>query len=275
MNMSSREKSLSGRVAVVTGAARGIGRACVLRLAAQGAHVVIADLDLQAARAYGETLDGDSVQDEAEKLGVQALSVELDLMREGGAAELVRQALARFGQIDILVNNAGGMVAPMETSRAATMSDADFRNIFELNLMTTVHCAQAAAVPMRARRRGSIVNIASMAGLDPSQRGGLLAHYGMAKTGAIQFTRFLASELGPEGVRVNAVAPGTIATARIRQLAASRGIGQDADIERIPLRRFGEAEDIAGVVQFLAGDDSAYVTGQCLSVCGGRILTPS
>jgi NAD(P)-dependent dehydrogenase (short-subunit alcohol dehydrogenase family) len=268
-------KPLLDRVAVVTGAARGIGRACVLRLARQGAHIVIADLDLQAARKFGETLDGESVEEEVRRLGRQALSLELDLTEEAAAAELVKQTLAKFGRIDILVNNAGGVVAPMEGSDAAGMSLADLRKIFDVNLMSTIHCAQAAAVPMRREGSGSIINMASMAGLDPSQRQGRLAHYGMAKTSVIQFTRFLAHELGPDGVRVNAVAPGTIATARIKHLAAERGIGQSSDLEHIPLRRLGTAEDIAGVVQFLAGDDASYVTGQCISACGGRVLTPS
>ena len=128
---------------------------------------------------------------------------------------------------------------------------------------------------MRARKAGSIVNISSRAGLDPSQRQGRLAPYGIAKTGLIQFTRFLAHDVGPDNIRVNCVAAGAIATARIVQSAKARGISTDADLEIIPLRRLGTADEVASVVQFFASDMSAYVTGQCLSVCGGTVLTPS
>jgi NAD(P)-dependent dehydrogenase (short-subunit alcohol dehydrogenase family) len=128
---------------------------------------------------------------------------------------------------------------------------------------------------MRQRQSGVIINMASMLGLDPSQRRGELAHYGLVKTSVIQYTRFLAAELGPAGIRVNCIAPGTIATSRILAQAAARNIGTSSDVETIPLRRLGTVADCAGVVAFLASDLSAYVSGQCISVCGGRVLTPS
>ena len=128
---------------------------------------------------------------------------------------------------------------------------------------------------MRAQKGGTIINISSRAGVDPARREGRLTPYGIAKTGVIQYTRFLAHDVGPDSIRVNCIAPGTIATARILKTAQERGISTDVDLGDIPLRRFGSTEDVAGVVQFFASDLSAFVTGQCLSVCGGTVLTPS
>jgi len=275
MQSISISQDLQGKVAVVTGAARGIGRALALRMASLGADVVISDIDLKAGSTYGELPEGTTASDEIVAMGRRSIGVQGDLTRRADADALIDAAMKEFGRVDILVNNAGGMLAPMETSDASKMTPEDFEKILTLNLESAIHVSQAAVVPMRAQQSGSIINISSMAGLDPAQRKGKLAHYGIAKTGIIQFTRFLAYEVGPDGIRVNAVAPGTIATARIMALAESRGIGKSSDLDSIPLRRLGRPEDIAGAVQFFASDLSAYVSGQCLSVCGGRILTPS
>jgi NAD(P)-dependent dehydrogenase (short-subunit alcohol dehydrogenase family) len=275
MNPTTPTFDLAGKVAIVTGAGRGIGRAIALRLAALGADVVIADVNLHSADEYGESSLPGGVCAEVEALGRRSLGVQGDLRQRSAAQALVSAAVDRFGHVDVLVNNAGGMLAPMDRSDASKMTNEDIEMIFDLNLHSTIYCSQAAVPAMRDAHGGSIVNIASMAALDPSQRKGKLAHYGMAKTSVVQFTRFLAHEVGPDGIRVNAIAPGTIGTARIKALAAARGIGADSDLQNIPLRRLGTADDIAGAVQFLATDLSAYVSGQCISVCGGRILTPS
>ncbi|GAA5232311.1 SDR family oxidoreductase [Verticiella sediminum] len=266
---------LEDKVAVVTGAARGIGRGFALRLARLGCHVVVADVDLHAARQFGEVLDGDTVSDEIAGLGRRSIGVQCDLRRRAEAHSLIEQAIAAFGRVDILVNNAGGAFAPIETSQASRMSDADLSAMFEVNLMATVHCSQAAVPHMRAQGGGNIINVGSTLGLDAAHRGGLYAHYGMAKTGVVQFTRFLAAEVGPDGIRVNCIAPGSTATARVASQAKARGMVNDADTVRIPLRRLATVEDMAGPLEFLATDLSSYVTGQCISVCGGKVLTPS
>jgi NAD(P)-dependent dehydrogenase (short-subunit alcohol dehydrogenase family) len=271
----SASKELDGQVAIVTGAARGIGRAIALRLARLGADVVIADRNLAGAAEFGETLGASSVCAEIEGLGRRSLGVEGDLRHREAADALVQQTLDTFGRVDILVNNAGGSTVDYSKSMPSIMSTEDMDVIFDMNMRSTVYCAQAAAGPMRKRRQGAIVNISSIIALNPSLRDGLNAHYGMAKAAVTQFTRFLAAELGPEGVRVNAIAPGITATARIMKLTSDRGIGSESDLSDIPLRRFGKAEDIAGAVQFLVTDLSSYVTGVCIPVCGGRILTPS
>jgi NAD(P)-dependent dehydrogenase (short-subunit alcohol dehydrogenase family) len=266
---------LIDKVAIVTGGARGIGRGFALRLASLGCDVVVADIDLDGAAQFGEVLSAASVPDEIRAMGRRGIGVAGDLTRRADVQDLISRTLSAFGRIDLLVNNAGGAVAPIETSRASQMSDEDMERMFDLNLMSTIYCSQAALPAMREQRSGNIVNVASTLGLDAAHRGGLLAHYGIAKSGVVQFTRFLAAEVGPEGIRVNCIAPGSTATARVSSQAKARGIVGDADLPKIPLRRLGTVEDMAGPLEFLATDLSAYVTGQCISVCGGKVLTPS
>jgi NAD(P)-dependent dehydrogenase (short-subunit alcohol dehydrogenase family) len=147
--------------------------------------------------------------------------------------------------------------------------------MFDVNYMSALHCCQEAAPAMRAQRSGVIVNIATMAALDASKTAARLVPYAVAKAAVLQYTRFLAAELGPDGIRVNCLSPGGMLTARIRRQAAERGMHGDKELRRIPLRRMGEVEDCANVLEFLVTPLSGYVTGQCISVCGGAVLTPS
>jgi NAD(P)-dependent dehydrogenase (short-subunit alcohol dehydrogenase family) len=263
------------RVAIVTGAGRGIGRAIALRLAELGNDIVVADLNLDSAKEYGEGSSDTNIIGEIEALGRRALGVQADLSKRESAKIMISQTLETFGRIDFLVNNCGGAFTPVERSMASVMPDEDIEFTLRLNLLSTIYCCQEAVPAMKKRQSGAIVNIASRAGIDPAAREGRLTPYGIAKSGVIQYTRFLAYEIGRDGIRVNCVAPGTIATGRILHNAKSRGIGTEADLAEIPLRRFGTPNDVAGVVQFLVSDLSAFVTGQCLSVCGGTVLTPS
>jgi NAD(P)-dependent dehydrogenase (short-subunit alcohol dehydrogenase family) len=264
--------SLEGKIAVVTGAARGLGRAYALRLARLGANVVVVDRDLKGAQDYGETLTAPSVADEVTAIGRTGIEVQADLTHRGAADTVVERALAAFGRIDILVNNAGGLITPIERSMASLVPEDDVRIMLDVNLMTTIHCCQAAAAPMKAQKSGVIINVSTAAARSIAP-GGRMAMYGAAKAAVVQYTRSLASELGPFGIRANCLAPGIILTGRIRQQAEERGLGTAGDVERVALRRLGDAEDCAGVVEFLATDLSRYVTGQCISVCGGSVLT--
>ncbi len=264
---------LNSRVAIVTGAGRGIGRAIALKLAAQGADVVVQDLDLDGARQYGEELSAASVPDEIRALGRRSLGVEGDLCERRAALDLIERTREAFGRVDILVNNAGGALTPVDRSTATAIPPEDLEAMWQLNLMTAVHCSQAAMPLLRESGHGAIVNISSRAGIDPAKREARLTGYGLAKAALIQFTRHMAYEAGPWGVRVNAVAPGAVATARLQHLAAARNIGRPSDVENIPLRRMGTPEDIANAVHFLASDAASYISGQCLSVCGGTVLT--
>ncbi|WP_086923802.1 SDR family NAD(P)-dependent oxidoreductase [Variovorax sp. JS1663] len=266
---------LQGQVAIVTGAARGLGRGYALRLAKLGADVVIADVNLASAREFGEALSAPGVPDEVRALGRRSVGVQADLSRREGAQAVVRQTLAEFGRIDILVNNAGGAFTPVERSTASQMPDEDTERMLDVNYRSALYCCQESVPAMAAQGFGVIVNIATMAALDASRTGGRLAPYAIAKAAVLQYTRYLAADVGPRGIRVNCIAPGSMLTERIKKQAAERGMQNERELKRIPLRRFGEVEDCANVLEFLVTPLSAYVTGQCISVCGGQVLTPS
>jgi NAD(P)-dependent dehydrogenase (short-subunit alcohol dehydrogenase family) len=264
---------LEGKVALVTGGARGLGRAYALRLARLGADVAVVDVDLAGAARYGERLEADSVQAEIEQLGRRGLGVQADLARHDDATAAVQRVVDHFGRLDVLVNNAGGAITPAERSRASETPEADTRLLFDVNYMSTQFCCQAAVPAMKRQGGGVIVNISSQSGITTYKQG-LIAAYAASKAAVATYTRYLAADLGPHGIRVNAISPGVMMTARVAQAAAQRGIGTDDELQLIPLRRFGRVEDCAGVLEFLVTDLSQYVTGQIVSVCGGAVLTP-
>jgi len=265
---------LVGKVAIVTGAARGIGRAYALRLATLGADVAIVDIDLDGAAKFNEELTAPSVAEEVAGLGRRGLGVQADLGDRRAGEDMVKRVVDTFGRVDILVNNAGGLITPVDRSQASIVPDKDIQLIIDTNLMSTIHCCRAVVPGMRAQGGDIIVNIASTAATT-TYSDGLIAHYAMTKAAVLSYTRHLAAELGKAGIRANCIAPGIIMTARVAAQAASRNIGTAADTSAIPLGRLGTPEDCAGALEFLVTDLSAYVTGQCISVCGGRVLTPS
>jgi NAD(P)-dependent dehydrogenase (short-subunit alcohol dehydrogenase family) len=266
---------LKGKTAIVTGGARGLGRAYALRLAGLGADVAILDLNLGGAAEYGEALAAPSVAAEIEQMERRGLGIQADLSVQTEAQAAIDTVLAAFGQVDILVNNAGGHVTPAERSDASTIPADDLRELLDANFLSTVFCCQAVAPAMKQRGHGVIVNTSSQAGVTTYGHQGRIAGYAAAKAAVAQYTRYLAAELGPHGIRVNCLAPGVMLTARVAAQAAARGIGTDEQVQGVPLRRFGRVEDCAGVVEFLTTDLSQYVTGQVISVCGGAVLTPS
>ena len=261
---------LSGKVALVTGGARGLGRAYVLHLARLGADIVINDIDLSAAKEYNEQLSAPTVMEEVEALDCRALGVRADVTVKSEVDAMVEQTLATFGRLDILVNNAGGMLRPPPQTSAATAPEDHYRYIMDINLTSTIFCCQAASRPMIAAESGKIVNVGSQAGLWSGRNGGGMA-YKVAKAGIIHYTRVLAAELGPHGVNVNCIAPGWILSSRA--LASGRNSDETrARLEPdIPLGRLGWPEDCAKVVEFLVTDLSDYVTGQCIPVDGGYV----
>ncbi len=272
--MNTRTQPLLGKTALVTGAARGLGRAYALRLATLGADVAVVDIHLNGAAEFGEQLSAGSVQEEIQQLGRRSIGIEVDLTQRDQAENAVAQTLAAFGRIDILVNNAGGALTPAETSRASETPEADNRFLFDVNYMSAVFCCQAVTPTMKQQGAGIIVNISSQSGIT-TYKGGLLACYAASKAAVTQYTRYLAAELGPFGIRANCLAPGVMLTARVAAQAAQRGVGTDEEAKQVPLRRLGQVEDCAGVLEFLTTDLSQYVTGQVISVCGGAVLTPS
>ncbi|MDB5821118.1 MAG: hypothetical protein JWQ11_4758 [Rhizobacter sp.] len=268
------DTDLTGKVAVVTGAARGMGRAFAHRLARLGADVAVLDVDLAAAAQFDERLEAATVSDEIIAMGRRSVGVQVDLTERAAATAALKQVEATLGRVDILVNCAGGLITPMETSAASITPDEDIRKSFAVNFDSMLYCCQAVIPGMRARGSGVIVNLSSQSGVSVYP-GGVMAAYAAAKAAVTHYTRMLAAEAGPWGIRANCIAPGIIMTSRVAAQAAGRGVGSHAQAASLPLRRLGTPQDVARVLEFLATDLSAYVTGQCLCVDGGAVLSPS
>jgi len=260
---------LKGKVALITGAARGIGRAHALRLARLGADIVVNDIDLESYKAFEEEADRGSVVEEVQALGVRALGIECHAGKKEQVQALVNRAVAHFGKIDILINNAGGLAGEIQNSYAASVSEADLQATFDRNLMSAIYCSQAAAEPMKRQGWGRIVNTASQAGLQ-AQKNGIYASYGAAKAAVIHYTRYLAQELGPFGITVNCIAPAYVSTPRLEKKVYSK-MKDPARQYRIALNRLALPDDVSKVAEFFVTDLGDYVTGQCISVCGGAI----
>jgi len=239
-------KPLDGQVALVTGAAKRIGRSIALRLAGEGAAI--------AVNYRGSKADAEAVVREIQAAGVKAVAIQADVSKRDEVVKLFAEVEREFGRLDILVNNAGDFFA----AKFQDLTDEQWDRIMNANLKSQFLCAQAAAPIMKRQGRGRIVNISSL--------GGLLAwpaftHYCVSKAGVIMLTRCLAQALAPE-ILVNSVAPGTI---------QFPGEPPDEDyIRRVPLHRTGKGDDIAGAVAYLATAD--FVTGQVMVVDGGRML---
>ena len=243
---------LDDKVAIVTGAGAGIGKAIALHFAQVGAHVVVAELDQKSCEATSQAVRA---------LGRKSLPVVTDVTKSDQVAKLTEKTLKEFGRIDILVNNAGGNnpLAP-----AIKLSDEDWDKYIRLNLTSIFLCTKAIAPVMIKQNKGNIVNLASAAGTraDPG-----LSPYAAAKAGVINFTQTLSIELAPYHIRVNCIVPGAIETA----LGADvRGSAQER-VERagIPLGRVGQPEDVALAALYLASDASDYVSGTSIEVKGG------
>ena len=187
--------SLEGKVALITGGARGLGRAYVLHLARLGADVIIADIDLQAAREYGEELTAETVEAEVVNLGRRGVGIAVDVTDRQAVDALVAEGLDAFGRIDILVNNAGGNLRSHEEQAASLAAEDHYRYIMDINLTATIHCCQAVSAAMKEAQSGKIINVASQAGLWSGRDGGGMP-YKVAKAGIIHYTRVLAAELG-------------------------------------------------------------------------------
>jgi NAD(P)-dependent dehydrogenase (short-subunit alcohol dehydrogenase family) len=262
---------LKGKVVLITGGARGIGRSHALRLGSLGADIVIADINLEAYKEIGEKISAHSVVDEVHGLGVRCMGIECDLGKKTEVQTMVQRVLKEFDRIDILVNNAGGMVGKPENSYPSLVSEEDIVTTLDRNLMSTIYCCQAVAESMKMNKWGRIVNTSSQAGLQAQRGGGAQAAYGAAKAGVINYTRNLAQELGPYGITVNCVAPAHVSTPKTEAFYKQVGFREEL-IKRVPLGRLGIPDDVSKVVEFFVTDLGDYITGQCLSVCGGAII---
>ncbi|OGO01500.1 MAG: hypothetical protein A2Y59_02405 [Chloroflexi bacterium RBG_13_52_14] len=245
------EKRLEDRVVIVTGGGRGIGQGICFRFADEGAKVAIFDVMPAEAR---------EVAKEIVKSGGTALALKVDVTKVSEIEKAVKEVVSKFGKVDILVNNAG----ITRQCKVADMTDEIWDSVVDVNLKGVFLCCRAVIPHMKAQKYGKIVSIASIL----AQRGGAYyAHYGATKAGVVSFTQSLAIELGRHNINVNAIGPGIIDT----PMAAGdvKSELQQSLIKRIPLRRIGTPRDIANAALFLASDEAAYITGQCLYVCGG------
>jgi len=248
------EGRLSGRIAVVTGAANGIGRASALRLAREGAHLAVVDRESEALQDVWRAIEG---------LGVPALAITADWTDAVAVGEAFAAIRRRFGRIDILFNNVG-QSARERASEFHLSEEATWRFVIEVSLLTTMRASRLAVEEMRARKSGRIVNMSTESAFYGDVG---FVDYAAAKMGVVGFTRSLARELAPYQINVNAVCPGAI-----RTRAHDRLPREVIDRVRtsVPMGYVAEPEDVAGVVAFLASDDARYITGQSILIDGGR-----
>jgi len=251
---------LDGHIAFITGAANGIGRATAIRMAQEGARIIVADTQAEGLNSLSATLH-ESV-----------ITTVADIFTEEGRAQAIERGVKAFGAPDILINCVGGSTKlPQADMPLADMTEAQWDAMITFNIKGAFLCCRELIPAMKQNGAGSIVNLTSFTGRGITAEAGVA--YATAKAGLVGFTRRLAVEMAPFGVRCNAVAPGFVMTDRIRQQIWERvGVeGQKALIGRIPMGRFAQPEEIAGVIAFLASPDSSYMTGATLD-CNGGIL---
>ncbi|MEL6939583.1 MAG: 3-oxoacyl-[acyl-carrier-protein] reductase [Cyanobacteria bacterium J06598_1] len=246
-------KALDGKVAIITGSSRGIGKATAVALAEQGGKVVV---------NYARSSEAaDAVVAEIEGNGGEAIALQADVSKADQVDALIKGTMDKFGRIDVLVNNAG----ITRDTLLLRMKPEDWQAVIDLNLTGVFLCTRAVSKIMLKQRSGRIVNISSVAGLmgNPGQ-----ANYSAAKAGVVGFTKTVAKELAPRGVTANVVAPGFIATDMTGDLKNTEEI-----LKFIPLARYGQPEEVAGLIRFLAADPAAaYITGQVMNVDGGMVM---
>jgi 3-oxoacyl-[acyl-carrier protein] reductase len=245
-----------GRVAIVTGAAKGIGLRVARAFGHEGARVAALDVNADGVEGLARELAAD---------GREALALKIDVTVAGEVRRAVDTVIGRWGRVDVLVNNAGGFSV---IRRTEDIPDEEWDAIFRFNVTSAFLCTKAVLPHMRRQRSGCIVNLSSIAGRSSAVT--TTSHYASAKAAILGFTRHVALEAAADGIRVNAVAPGTVATERVRALRTAEQTRRIA--ETVPLGRIGEPEEIADVVLFLASDAARYVTGASLDVNGGLVM---
>lgn len=245
---------LKGKTAIVTGSARGIGKAIALKLAGLGANIVVNDIPTSE--------DAANTVEEIKALGTDAVAVLGDVRNIDDVKNMVDTAVEKFGTVDILVNNAG----VTRDNLILRMSEEDWDLVLDINLKGAFNCIKTVVRPMMKQKSGAIINIASVVG-EMGNAG--QANYSASKAGLIGLTKTTAKEFAKKGIRANAVAPGFIASHMTDKLSDDV---KAKYFESIPLAQFGKAEDVADVVAFLASDMSSYVTGQVINVDGGLVM---
>ncbi len=245
---------LKGKTAIVTGSARGIGKAIALKLAEMGANIVINDIP--------SSTEAETTAEEVRALGVGAAVALGDVRNIDDVKNMVDLAVAEFGTVDILVNNAG----ITRDNLMLRMSEEDWDLVLDINLKGAFNCIKTVVRPMMKQKSGSIINIASVSGVMGNAG---QANYSASKAGLIGLTKTTAKEFAKKGIRANAVAPGFIESAMTDKLPEDV---KAQYLDSIPLMKFGKTEDVANVVAFLASDMSSYVTGQIINIDGGLVM---
>jgi len=248
---------LENRVALVTGAGKGIGKVISKCLSEDGAKLIVNDIDIDLARSGAHEL---------ERLGREVMPIQADISQWADVARMVERIMQKYGRIDILVNNAG--VTSPKLLSIEELSEEEWDRVIDVNLKGTFLCSKATIQPMKSQHYGRIVNIASAAGKlgRTISNEKTKAHYCASKAGIISLTKALARELAPWGITVNAIAPGAIET----EMTGAYDI--EKACQDIPLKRFGNPEEVARAVLFLVSDESSYITGEILDINGGMIM---
>jgi sorbitol-6-phosphate 2-dehydrogenase len=259
------DRKLDNRVAVVTGGAQGLGEAICLRLANEGAHIVVADMNLEGAQKVATT-----IQQTTDR---QAMAIKVNVTNENEVQEMVQSVIKKYGRIDILVSNAGVLIS----GAADEIPAAKWRMVIEVNLVGYFMCARHVIPAMKAQKSGVIIQVNSKSGKKGSFKN---SAYAASKFGGIGLTQSLALELAEYGVRVNAVCPGNLLDSPLwtdslyKQYAQNQGLSEDQIrqkyIDQVPMRRGCTYEDVNNVIVFLASDQSTYMTGQAINVTGGQ-----
>ncbi len=252
--MSNTYRPFDGKVAIVTGGSRGIGRAIAELLASRGADLAIADVRLEAAQATADEIAAQS--------GQKAIAVEVNVANLEMAQAMAKSVIDEFGKVDILVNNAG----ITRDDLLMRMKEEDWDDVIDINLKGAWNCSKAVIRDMMKKRYGRIVNVSSVSG-QAGQAG--QTNYSASKAGLIGFTKALAREVAARGIYVNAVAPGFIPTVLTNDLPDEL---KNSIIAATPMGRMGTPEEIAHAVAFLASDEASYITGQVLGVDGGMVM---
>jgi len=250
---------LNNKVAIITGAAQGIGKAIAIELAKAGAKVIVNDINARKGKRLANQIT---------RTGQTAIFIRANVSRGREVQKMVRSVAKRFGRIDILINNAG--ISPKrkggERLQIKDIKEGEWEKVFDVNLKGVFNCSKAVMKIMMKQKAGKIINIASIAGLVGGSLSFSGAHYAASKAGVLSLTKILAMELGPYGINVNAIAPG-----RIKTEMTKMSLPQVEKIfkKKIPLGRFGEPEEIAKAVTFLLSDSAAFIAGETLVVDGG------
>jgi 3-oxoacyl-[acyl-carrier protein] reductase len=250
-----KQGRLKDRVAIITGAANGIGRAAALKMADEGARLALVDIASEKLAAFSEELKA---------AGASAIGLVVDIADKNAVHEMVERVVRHFDTLDILVNNAGVDCGGL----LETAEEEDWDRLVRVNLKGTCFCAQAVVPIMKQKRYGKIVNIGSRVSLGKQER----TIYAATKAGLIGMTRTWALELAQHNINVNYIGPGTISTEMFRRVNPENSEKTVALIDSIPLKRMGKPEDVANLISFLGSDEASFITGQTIFICGGMTV---